>query len=264
MKKIIKKVILIFCLLVVFDSISAIEKPSSLSIDPRIKVIPYEKNNVVHLVGTLLVNTQIIFGQHEVIVDVHCGDAAAWTIDVNKYFQNILNIKPTITGSHSDLSVGTIDDQGTRRLYQFDIFSQTNKDVMSETYVLKFSYYGEQNSTKNKVNYLNFDKENILSAYKNPQFYNWDYSFHGQARLKPLHVFDDGKFTYVQWNHYQTIPAIFAVNNTSGEESVINYRKVDDYIVIQELAPQFTLREGKHAVATIFNNHLVNLVKNNN
>ena len=90
-----------------------------------------------------------------------------------------------------------------------------------------------------------------------PSAYHWDYSFHGSTSIMPLHVFDDGRFTYFQLRPNQALPAIFAVDSKSAEESVVNFRQEGRYLVVHRLAPQFTLRLGKHRVASIFNNRFI-------
>ena len=60
---------------------------------------------------------------------------------------------------------------------------------------------------------------------------------------------------------YEVLPAIFAVDNKKGRESVVNFRKERGYLVVHELAPQFTLRAGKYHVASIFNRRLIRKVR---
>lgn len=245
------------------SSAMALERPRSLATDSRIEVVNYEKNNVVPIYGSTFISTQIILGSNEKVVDVQGGDAAAWTISINQSLGNIINIKPTIVDSHSDLSVVSMDDQNHRRYYRFELISQAlNAKAQNETYAIQFVYPEDEKAKLiAKLNYSKLEKKSILSAYKNPEFYNWNYSFHGSHSILPLHVFDDGKFTYLQLRQNQALPAIFAVNNRAGEESVVNYRRVGDYLVIQEVAPQFTLRDGKYAVASIFNDQVISHIQ---
>lgn len=72
-----------------------------------------------------------------------------------------------------------------------------------------------------------------------------------------MHIFDDGQFTYMQLQAWQPVPAIFAVDNVAGKESVVNYRRDGQYLVVQQVVPQFTLREGKYHVTSVFNNRLI-------
>jgi len=63
----------------------AMVQPRSLATDQRIKVVAYQKDNIVPIHGTTFITTQIIFGQNEQIIAVDGGDASAWTINVDKY-----------------------------------------------------------------------------------------------------------------------------------------------------------------------------------
>ena len=57
--------------------------PKSVIADSRIKQVPYQKNNVVPIEGQAFVNTQILFGEDEVILDVQGGDEAGWTYHID-------------------------------------------------------------------------------------------------------------------------------------------------------------------------------------
>ncbi len=70
---------------------------------------------------------------------------------------------------------------------------------------------------------------------------NIDYSFSGDARLKPLMVFDDGNKTFFKFD--RRVPAIFAVN-ADFSETLRNFRREGEYIVVDGTATQFTLRDG--------------------
>ena len=78
---------------------------------------------------------------------------------------------------------------------------------------------------------------------------NIDYSFSGDARLKPLMVFDDGNKTFFKFD--DQVPAIFAVNSDFSE-TLRNFRREGEYIVVDGTATQFTLRDGDQWIC-IFN-----------
>lgn len=245
----------------IYSPVYAVEKPKSMSTDYRIKVVSYQQNNVVPVRGTTFINTQIVFGQNEQIIDVEGGDAASWTVHVSKALANVLNVKPTVYNSNSNLMVATVTDTGDRHYYRFHLISNKTanaSDVSNPTYVVQFIYPDEERAKLlAQLNYQQAEKKAILNASQNPKDYNWDYSFNGAKSIMPLHVFDDGKFTYMQLQQNQDIPAVFAVDNPAGKESVVNYRRVGDYLVIEQVAPQLTLRDGKYAVASIFNNSMI-------
>ena len=50
------------------------------------------------------------------------------------------------------------------------------------------------------------------------------------------------------------IPAIFAVNE-QGYETLVNFRIVEEYVVIEQVAGQLTLRSGGDVVC-VYNNSL--------
>lgn len=256
MKKII---ILSLSILLSYQAAFARENTTPLASDGRIKTVTYQKNNVIPVVGNTFITTQIIFGSNERIIDIQGGDSDAWTVNVSKVIPNVLNIKPTVLNSNTDIIVSTVDDQSKIRRYFFHLKSNKNNTQLSnQTYAIQFAYPNEERKRLLKsLDYQRLEKKAIVNASTNPKNYNWDYSFNGERSIMPLHVFDDGKFTYLQLRENQDIPAIFAVNNSKGEESVVNFRRVGDYIVIQQIAPQFTLRDGKYHVASIFNNKMI-------
>lgn len=231
--------------------------PQGVLADPRVKEVPYQKNNVVPIVGQAFVSTQIIFGDDESILDVQSGDQAGWTLHIDKSVPNILTLKPTLFNSNSNLSVITNDASGEKRIYRFQLMmgNQLAANKKQAIYAIEFFYPDkDQKKMDATLDVIQQQKTAIQNASRQPQDYHWNYSFNGSKSIMPLHVFDDGRFTYLQLRPGQKVPAVFAVNNTEGEESVVNIRKDGDYLIIQELAPQFTLREGEYKVVSLFNN----------
>lgn len=255
-----KRIVIFSSLLFYGLGISFADVPRSLATDQRIQVVTYQKDDVVPIHGMTFVTTQVIFADDETILDVQGGDAAAWTINVDKALPNILNIKPTILDSHSNLSVITITANREHRYYHFQLTSNKTSNAIEadDVYALRFVYPDEEKAKLiAKLDDIKAQKKNLLSSYQDPKVYNWNYSFNGCKTIMPYHVFDDGKFTYLELRPNTIVPAIFAVNNTAGKESVVNFRREENTLVIQEIAPQFTLRAGKYQVASIFNNALI-------
>ena len=240
--------------------------PKSVIADSRIKQVPYQKNNVVPIEGQAFVNTQILFGEDEIILDVQGGDEAGWTTHIDKSLPYIINIKPTLFDSNTNLDVVTSDAENVKRIYRFHLIMGKAIDRSKEnaTYAVEF-IYPDKNKAKLEatLNYLQQQKKAVLSAAKNPSDYNWDYSFNGTKTILPVHVFDDGRFTYLQLRPGQPVPSVFSVDNNAGEESVVNVRTEGDYLVVQQIAPQLTLRQGEHHVASIFNNSAINKLRAN-
>ena len=232
----------------------AAEKPRSLATDRRIKVISYQPNQVYPVQANTFIDTQIKFGANEVIEEIQNGDLTAWEAKVPKGLSNMLFIKPTIENSSTNMTVVT-----NKRTYYFYLESESAmSNKLDATYAIEFVYPEDVKRTlEAEITYNKQQKKSDLNAGRLPHRYNWNYSFNGDATIMPLHVFDDGHFTYMQLRNCQNIPAIFSVDNRKGEEAVVNYRRSGQYIVIQRISPQLTLRDGKHHVASVFDNTLI-------
>ena len=241
-------------------------QPKNTLTDARIKQVEFQKNNVVTINGKPFVSTQIIFGDDESILDVQGGDEAGWSVHIDKALPNILTIKPTLFDSNTNLAVVTNDKNNEKRIYHFHLVmgSAQKANAGAATYAIEFTYPDKEKAKlEATLNFLQRQKDSILNSAKQPSDYHWDYSFNGNKSIMPLHVFDDGQFTYLQLRPNQTVPSVFAVDNKQGEESVVNTRIEGDYLVIQQIAPQFTLREGEHKVATIFNDDDIKKLREN-
>jgi len=235
------------------------QRPVPFPSDGRIKMVAYQENNVVPVNGITFTSTQIIFAKDEYVIDVEGGDTAGWMVTNPKNLPNMIFIKPTILGSDSNMTVVT-----NKHNYYFHI--KSNKELTSnarrQTYAIKFMYPEDDRKQLNaRLKSEAKRKQAILNHKREPKSYNWDYSFSGSKRIMPLHVFDDGTFTYFELRKNQPVPAVFIVDNKQGHESVVNTRQEGDYLVVQRTAPQFTLRNGTKFVASVFNQHEIANIK---
>ena len=92
--------------------------------------------------------------------------------------------------------------------------------------------------------------------------YNFNYQYTGEPSIAPSKVFDNGQFTYFQFSRVNAeIPAIFSVDN-SGFEALVNYRVAGNFIIVEKVGEQFTLRSGDDIVcvynSTLFAKSVVN------
>jgi type IV secretion system protein VirB9 len=236
------------------------QTPQALSSDHRIQVVSFSPNNVVAIHGRPLTTTQIIFDPDEVIKDVQNGDASAWSSSINPNQPNMMFLKPVVSDSQSNMTVVT-----NHHIYYFDLSAGSHDPKnMGVTYAVKFEYPEETlSAAQEAIEFHETERKTEVSAFEDPDQFNWDYSFNGDRSIVPLHVFDDGKLTYLQLRAGQAVPAVFAVDNASGKEAVVNVRVDQRYLIIQQVAPQFTLRLGTAHVASIFNNKRVAELRRN-
>jgi type IV secretion system protein VirB9 len=214
-----------------------------LAINSHIRTMSYSPNEIHHYVGFYGYAASIVFEDGEEIVTIAMGDPVAWQLNP---IGNRLFIKPVKENAATNALIRT-----NRRQYHFILNTREasgpyDKDLVFET---RFIYPGSV--------ITNFSGGADQSSYipdikENHEKLNFDYLLSGNNRIKPIRVFDDGKFTYIQFHPKSTtMPAVFLVEE-DGLESLVNVRTVGKYLVVERLGSIFTLRYDK-IYACIFN-----------
>lgn len=70
----------------------------------------------------------------------------------------------------------------------------------------------------------------------------------GSEDIRPRAVFDDSRFTYLQFTGNREVPAAFQVN-ADGSEQIVNLGMEGDFLVLDRVVRQFVLRQGSAVVA---------------
>lgn len=249
------KNMLIFLLLIFPGVLLAEQQAQALATDQRLKVVNFDRYNVIPVKGATFITTQIIFGQGEVIENIQNGDLAAWTVSIDPNLSNMLFLKPTVAKSETNMTVVT-----NQHTYYFQLSADDEK-THDRTYALRFTYpQANLDKVQRLIQQRAQQNEAIQTAFSHPSQYHWNYQYHGSKALLPVHVFDDGRFTYMQLQPHQVVPAVFAVHTADAQESVVNFRKQKQFLVIDQVAPQFTLRSGRQVVS-LFNTRLIQQFK---
>lgn len=244
-----KKIILLSLLvLLITNTVYASQTPHGLATDPRIKMVSYDPNNVVTLHGQHQVDTAIEFDKEESILLVESGDSTAWLTEINKNVPYMLYLKPTLPTSNTNMIVVT-----TERRYQFHLITspseQNDKDV---AYLVVFKY-PEKEKRKLEQQAINLQRSLLGNMPLSPLQWNYNYSFYGSKLIAPIQAIDNGKFTIFKFTDNTSIPAIFSVDSHRNE-SMVNFRVDGDYLFIQGIFRQFTLRNGED-ITTLYNDN---------
>lgn len=214
-----------------FPAYAAVTAPP----DPRVHMVAYDPNRLVSLHGELGFQMVLVFAPEEHIDNVSIGDALAWQITPNKR-ANLLFLKPLDAGVVTNMTV--VSDQ-RRYIFELDASKAKPGHSTARTYVVQFTYPQNATSAAAETRPASIQRTNTKFAYL------------GGKALLPAEVFDDGRFTYFQWPEQTAVPAIFTVSE-KGEEGLVNFGVRDGYVVVEQLAPRFVLRNGKE-VTTIVN-----------
>jgi type IV secretion system protein VirB9 len=215
--------------------------PSPGPLDPRIRTVVYDPNQVVLVRGTLGYAITVEFGPGEKIENVSIGDGLGWQITPNRR-ANLLFLKPVDHASPTDMTVVT-----NARRYNFDlrVDKARPKSNASLIFALRFEYPEMAQAVLAPV-----APQEAPPAPQPPLQSNTAYSFKGVAKGLPTTVFDDGQATYFRFDDQTDYPAIFAVDD-DGKEAVVNVSYRDNYLVVDRLAAGFTLRRGAEVTQII-------------
>lgn len=246
------KILLLFAALTNNIPAFAMSNAQPLSMDPRVRTLQYQPNEVYSLRGLHGYHTTVQLNEDELIQSVDLGDSSAWHLNANS---NMLTLKPIADQADTNMTVRT-----NKRLYLFQLStSALQRDESGvpifgkprdAVFLLKFIY---------PKNTLTLGKPRpALSegvTYPPTKVQNRFYTARGDNTLLPRAVYDDGQFTYFDYTGIQPIPSIFTVGK-KRKEYMINKRMEGDWVVFEGTARQFTLRHGGQ-VATVFNDMTV-------
>lgn len=233
-----KTLLVLSCLCLIATAAYAGRIPISGSADARVKKVTYHENDVYLLKGHYGYTTVVELDDKENIETISLGDSEAWQV-VKPHRQNILFIKPLEQNAATNMTVIT-----SRRIYSFELTAEKAESESSPdlTFRLKFVYNDKINNNGGVMTF-NDKKEAPISSVS-PDQWNFEYTFTGDNALRPQRVFDDGKFTYFQFDNIGVMPAIFMVDD-KGKESVVNSSVNGSNLVVHRVGPQFRLRDGE-------------------
>jgi len=205
--------------------------------DSRIRYVTFNNDNVVTVQAAIGVSTMIQLSPTEVIETISAGDTIGWSI-VPKKRSGILFVKPLVEKAETNVNIVT-----NKRVYSL-LLVGSREPSLRASFQVRFKYPDED------VNALLFAQAEASArnpSLKNidPATLNYDYAYRGDDSIKPRVVFDDGIKTYMQFTG--DVPAIFVVEGR-GRESLVNLRAEGEYMIVDKVATQFTLRADSKTV----------------
>lgn len=227
--------------------VKAAQMPRYLGSEKKFRSYIYNPNDVYRYIGHYTYQGFIEFEAGETIGTISMGDPTLWLFE---HLGNRLFLKP-IGEDSSETNMTVITN---KKVYHFELMAKEATGITDEDliFVVKFAYPDEKD--KNIVQFPKVpvsDKPDMRDLSK----YNFSYQYTGEPFIAPIKVFDNGEFTYFQFSKKNAeIPAIFTVD-AAGFESLVNFRSVADYIIVERVSPQFTLRNGNDIVC-VYNTNL--------
>ncbi|QCJ00981.1 P-type conjugative transfer protein VirB9 [Agrobacterium larrymoorei] len=257
----------LLCILFVTSSARAEDTPAAGKLDPRMRYLAYNPDQVVHLSTAVGATLVVTFGSNETVTAVAVSDSkdlAALPRGNYLFFKasKVLQPQPVI--------VLTASDAGMRR-YVFSLATRTmsrlDKEQPDLFYSVQFTYPADIAAARQKdAEQKDFAgrmraqaqyqrrAEDLLehpTSSGDPRGKNWSYVAQGDRSLLPVEVVDDGSSTTFRFPGNVRIPSIYVIN-PDGKEATANYSVKGDGVVVASVSRAWRLRDG-HTVLCIWN-----------
>lgn len=221
------------CMLAVWLGVSgaALAKsfPRPVREDARIRVVRFDPNNVVEIPTSFGFATTVEFGTEQ-IQTVVSGDTIGWQVVPQG---NRLFIKPAEKpiGNLNSTNLTVITD---KRNYYLHLTTGTRRNPV---FIVRFDYSDAATAAAKRV-----------EAANPPEFRVNNYQYEitaksGGGDIDVKAIFDDGQFTFFEFNPGTPLPAIYLVNG-DGREELTNSRREGRFVVVEKVGRQFSLRLG--------------------
>lgn len=237
--------LILFTLMLFTGNAYALQESRPLPGDSRLRVITYSPNGIHKYTGFYDYQASIVFEEGEEIKTISMGDTSSWQIVPSG---NRMFIKPIADDpNNAETNMLLITN---KRTYHFVLeAAEVGPEGINDPDLVFETQFVYPDNNMEAVQKFGKRKGPDLSE---PEKYNFNYTLSGSELIAPMRVFDDGEFTYFQFSDQNAeVPAFFLVDS-EGRESLINYRVLDNYIVLERVASQLTLRHGPD-IACVFN-----------
>ena len=217
--------------------------------DMRVQVFNYDPSDVYVINAQIGYATLVQLEKGEEIPDDYgalgMGDAQSWSLAVRG--NNVL-FKPIAEMPNTNILLVT-----NKRTYAFELRTHG-----IPTYIARFNYPADDAPPKDAPPPLPQYLQVVATDSQGTELLmdadiNTSYSYRGNADIKPTSVWDDGRFTYLRYNHAGDLPTVYRVM-PDGSEMLVNTHTDGDTLVLHEVSSRYRVRFGK-VVGEIGNQH---------
>jgi type IV secretion system protein VirB9 len=197
--------------------------------------------------------TDVILQPGERVTGVHPGDAARWTFTPGKSGpgdaeQVHVLIKPLMSDISTNLVINT-----DRRTYNLDLMSSGTNFIPSVSFSYPMDSLAGWDAFMAERKKEGENATALASGYAvNPEDLHLDYEIRGKdtLRWKPVHVWDDGVKTYIQFKRGSALKSVEApvlVVFEHKKEVLANYRAARDMYIVDKVFDSGALIAGTGA-----------------
>ncbi len=128
-----RRLMLTLAFITATDPALAESTPRAGPLDPRVRQVRFQKDQVVAIDATFGISTMVVFGDGEKIESIAVGDSVAWRVEPNKR-GNIIFLKPVEPNAATNMNVVT-----DKRLYAF-VLRSNERPSRAQVYKIRFRY----------------------------------------------------------------------------------------------------------------------------
>ena len=210
--------------------------PPKGTLDPRVRSVLYNRDEVYRLHGWVGQEIHIEFEAGESFVALSGGDLDGLTLGSER---NSLSIKPRAAFVDSNFTIVT-----TERYYHIRYTAalrRRHENEQDAIYSLRFTYPQDETQAR-VVESQRLSALLTIEAGRGPR--NSDYWYCGSPSLRPVEASDNGVHTRLRFDERTEWPAVF-VREEDGSESLVNFSVRGRELLIHRVARKFVLRRGK-------------------
>lgn len=219
-------------------SVNALDIPKLSSHDHRVRYANYNPGDVIQLDAVVGVATVIELEKDEEYEFHVFGDSDAYDFT---HHTNHLFFKPIAEQANSNLIVVT-----NKRNYTFRVSYDDNRwGKALYKLVLRYPEVEARKAREQK------EQQRIKKGFEQAQGrIHWKaYTKSGDMELAPVHAWDDGQTTWMQFAQGAEIPAIYRVT-PDGQEVLTNFNMADNRtVMLHRVSGRWHLRLGERATA---------------
>lgn len=212
--------------------------PPRGSVDPRVRVVAYDPDDVIKLRGHVGYQIHIEWAPGESFVSLGAGDAGGFDIGTER---NHFFIKPKQDRLSTNLTVLT-----THRTYHFEytVARAPARPVSDPSVVYSIRFVYPQDQAQATI--AQAARRKLETRWSQPaaRGRNLDYWYCGAPSLKPVSASDDGVQTRLRFSAHAEFPAIF-VRNDDDSESLLNFHIEQDEVIVHRVVRRLILRRGQ-------------------
>lgn len=238
-----------FNALVLCAMLAGVAVPAAQAAAPQVDVYEYVSDAVYPVRTALGITTQLELDPAEDILDFSTGFSSGWDLGRRG---NVFYLRPRAGDVDTNMLVRT-----STRSYIFELKVVASDWISLEQarragvqYKVGFRYPADPGFVPPVEDPVDNGQSVALQKGRS---YNFAYevaSRRAPAWLVPMHVYDDGRFTYLRMGTQVglptgTFPAVFARRERDGEEFAVNTTVEGDVLIVHGTYPFLVVRHGR-------------------